>query len=136
MKKCSTCDEHNIKSYYCSKECQKSNWDEHKKLHKQWKDKRDSSEPKDAAKVYEEAKELEKKSEFEGASNKFKEAADLGHPMAQCRVARYLSCDRPGFTSNNEEIIRYFRLAADQGCEEAQAYLGSIVFSGDRSLSA
>jgi hypothetical protein len=37
MKKCPTCAEkHNIRTCYCSKECQVKDWNEHKVKHKQY----------------------------------------------------------------------------------------------------
>lgn len=63
---------------------------------------------------------------YKNAFTWYMKAAELGNPEAQNAVAHFLRDGRRGIPANQEEALRWFRLAADQGQPDAIKALNSI----------
>ncbi|HMB75360.1 MAG TPA: tetratricopeptide repeat protein, partial [Kiloniellaceae bacterium] len=83
----------------------------------------------DPAVSYEAGIAASEEGDFAAAADRFSEAAQLGHPQAQVRLAQLYESGK-GVARSDAEAARLYQLAAEQGHPVAQDRLGDFYSRG------
>lgn len=95
-----------------------------------------SAQPESAAQMYERARRLlqpgveQNESDFAGALEWLKKAAQAGYLQAQTDLAGIYLEGGKGVQANAQEAYRWFCKAAEQGSREADVFIGELLYEG------